>query len=578
MSHKFFLRIFFLIPILTILFSCAKAPKKIGVIYAVHGGQEVEKPQYMFDAVIQQFSYDKNHPIYQFVMWKRKNWPLVLNSPMSEYAKSFLRKYRFEYKRIGGIDPFYQITEKQLSNLKRELESNEEGLEFEVELGAWMGGSHPEYLPYPRFFLNPPPGGDKITYCGEGEKDGPWKDCNPNRYDVDGPVERLLQKGVSKIIVADMTVGGVRFSKTFEFVQRAKEVLDKWNNNHKKAIPLIWVNDYKNLMERSYPEKPEGWTRSLGIPDKDRHIPLEGYPNPIAEDIKLAELNVVGIEKRFNKSVSDADTAVLLLNHALHENDESFDPKINDTVLLNKNIKKILLQRHPTMKAENIIGAFFGVKELNPKNGLVERTRRMRGQTLGSAWLYESNKQLPTEEWGYRYWDALEYLKKRGAKHIVIAFPQIVTDSVLNLVEIYCQIAVEIGTRTWARFDEGDYKTYPLEGNPFPDYWGVWVNTKCGDEDCCFEMGGCDDGRPYPPPRQTPLKKARGMLDPSLAFDLSGYGHLGYDPAKGKPNPNKPVQNQYRGTWDLWIPINDDPQLAKILAKHIIDAAKGNLK
>lgn len=133
---------------------------------------------------------------------------MILNSPMSEYAVSFRRKYSFEYGRIGGIDPFHKITDKQLSDLKRELDNNKDGLVFETDLGTWMGGQYIEYLPYPRFFRNPPAGGDSITYCGEGEKDGQWEGCNPDRYDVDGQVEQLLKKRVSRIIVADMTVDG----------------------------------------------------------------------------------------------------------------------------------------------------------------------------------------------------------------------------------------------------------------------------------------------------------------------------------------------------------------------------------
>ena len=65
-------------------------------------------------------------------------------------------------------------------------------------------------------------------------------------------------------------------------------------------------------------------------------------------------------------------------------------------------------------------------------------------------------------------------------------------------------------------------------------------------QNCCFEMGGCNDSlRPYPPPRGTTA--ARAELDPSLTYDLSDYGHLGYNPASGAPNPNAPVQNQYTG-------------------------------
>jgi hypothetical protein len=86
-------------------------------------------------------------------------------------------------------------------------------------------------------------------------------------------------------------------------------------------------------------------------------------------------------------------------------------------------------------------------------------------------------------------------------------------------------------------------------------------------------MGGCADGRKYPPPRQTPIDKKMNSFDPSLAYDLSDYGHLGYDPAKGPPNPNAPVQDQYTGTWTMWTPPNDDPGVGKLLAKYVLNAA-----
>ena len=110
-------------------------------------------------------------------------------------------------------------------------------------------------------------------------------------------------------------------------------------------------------------------------------------------------------------------------------------------------------------------------------------------------------------------------------------------------------------------------------GHPFADYWGNWANTDCGGTPCCFEMGGCADGRPYPPPRQGALNQALSDLDPSLVFDNSDYGHLGYDPAIGPPDPNKPVQNQYTGTWDVFSTTDDDPRFGKMLAKHVLNAA-----
>ena len=48
---------------------------------------------------------------------------------------------------------------------------------------------------------------------------------------------------------------------------------------------------------------------------------------------------VDGVVKSFNKSVSPADTAVIFINHATREGNEVFDPKIDDTLLLDARIK-----------------------------------------------------------------------------------------------------------------------------------------------------------------------------------------------------------------------------------------------
>jgi hypothetical protein len=263
---------------------------------------------------------------------------------------------------------------------------------------------------------------------------------------------------------------------------------------------------------------------------------------------------------------------VAIFNHALHDWNEYFDPKVDDTLILNENIKSQLLDRHPEMDPDNIIGIIGGIKEYNPDADKEERTRPMRGETYGYFWLYESEKQMPTGEWGYHYWDGLEYLKERGVKHIAIAFGQNFIDNHLNLVELPNQIAKEIGYKTWYSWGTGDYSLYPTVGHPFADYWGIWVDTDCGGEECCFVMGGCGDGRPYPPPRQIPIDEPRGDLDPSLGFDVSEYGHIGYDPAAGTPDPDAPVQQQYTGTWDMYRPANDDPRVGQLLAKHVLNA------
>jgi hypothetical protein len=200
----------------------------------------------------------------------------------------------------------------------------------------------------------------------------------------------------------------------------------------------------------------------------------------------------------------------------------------------------------------------------------------MRGEDLGGAWLYESERGFPGGDHGYRYWEALDLLRERGVRHIVVIFSQIVVDSALNLVEVPNQIAKEIGTRTWLDADRLDKRLYPGVGHPFADYWGVWVNTACrvegnasATQPCCLQLGGCGPGRPYPPPRQTPSDVPREDTDPSLVFDLPAFGHLGYDPAQGPPSDEAPVQGQYRGTWAMWRPANDDPRMGRLLASQV---------
>lgn len=93
-------------------------------------------------------------------------------------------------------------------------------------------------------------------------------------------------------------------------------------------------------------------------------------------------------------------------------------------------------------------------------------------------------------------------------------------------------------------------------------------------QECCFEMKGCGDPlRPYPPVRQTPINVAMSDLDPLLVYDMSDYGHFGYDPALGSPDPNGPVQDQYTGTWALYTPPSDDPRVGQMLARHVLNAA-----
>ena len=265
--------------------------------------------------------------------------------------------YEVEYKRIGGRDLYHSLSEQQLADMKAELDVNPYGLAFEVDWAGFQCADRLEHYPYPRFIYYGPDGpgkGANCTYCGEKDPGGPWPDCDPERYNVDGPVERLLKKGVSRIIAVDWMMGGPRYSKTYDVVQMAKRALDDWNSKHGTSIPLLWINDYSNLMERSYPTKPAGWTASKGLPTEDSHVLLNGSTNPIASDSEVAALYVEAIEDGMSAAVPDVTTGVIILNHSMHaDNNELFDPKINDTLIINKNIKARLLGMHGFMKATN---------------------------------------------------------------------------------------------------------------------------------------------------------------------------------------------------------------------------------
>ena len=556
------------------------AERVVGVLFVIHGGAEDWSERGAFDTAAQLFSYDHNSAVYQRFLWDPRIWPRFMQ--FGNGAKEAL-KYGFEYGRIGGPSPFYNITRSQIRQLEQELaaRSKDLGVRFVVDTASWMAAD-PKHHPWPRLVYGPGTAqGQPLTWCGP--EDAPWADCDPQRHNVDGPIPRLLAQGVTEIVAVDMTVGGPRFSKTHDVISTLRRRLAAAAGEGNKPLPLRWLNDPADLMRDSYPAEPAGWTRSLGPPAVDRSVSLAGAPNPVVTSPVLALLHAEGIAERFNPAVAEADTGIVLLGHALRRYDEYFDPKIDDTLTLHRMIELELLRLYPELKQRRIVGAWAGDMVVNEQlvqspAGPYERSRPMRGENLGYAALYEQPGVLPDGKWGLRYWEALDYLREEGVKHIVVAFPQIVADSVLNLVEVPNQIGKEIGYRSWLYFDEGDYTRYPQAGHPFADYWGVWVETECRDGEstvpCCLELGGCADGRSYPPARQTPVDRRRNDMDPSLGYDLPAYGHLGYDPLEGKPSSEEPVQQQYRGSWAMWRPPNADPRMGALMAKQVLDALR----
>jgi len=556
--------------------------ERIGILYVSHGGNETYGEKHLWDATMQIFSYDQNSPVYQQIIWNAEYWPQILKFGN---ASKEIGKYSFEYKRIGGIDPYPKSkrqTTAELNSILNDYE-NQLGVDFIVDQMTWIS-SDPSKLANPRMLYYPGvPNGNLLRYCGS---DGPsWRFCDPNRYNVDGPVERMLKRGVDRIILIDLTTAGARFSKTYDVYTTARKVIHDYNQSQQTEITIEWINDPKELMLKSYPTEPKGWTRSSGSPEENPLLDYNEYPNPVIDDLRLAQFQVKGIEAEFDAEITLENTGVLMVNHGILSMNQVFDPKINDTLILNQNIKDLLLKKYPKMQAKNILGGWFGdmvknelVKPGPPAFTKLERTREMRGENLGYIFLHDTKNQKPQGDWKFRYWQALEQLRVNGVQHIVVVFPQIMENSVLNLVEVPNQIAKEIGYKNWSKIDQLDFKTYPEVGHPFADYWGIWVKKMCKvsseqeqSEPCCFKMGGCTNGQPYPPHRQAPLNERRDDLDPSLAFDVSHFGHLGYDSEFGMPSEIQPVQNQFTGTWSMWQVTEDHRAVAEFLADKVVE-------
>ncbi len=130
--------------------------EKIGVLYVVHGGMENNETQYMWDAAVLQFSFDHNHAVYKLVIWNSANWPMVLDTNVSDFTLKYLRMFEFEYERIGGTDPFNALSEQQLADMKTELDANTYGHTFEVEWAGYQCADRPANYPYPATFTMVP--------------------------------------------------------------------------------------------------------------------------------------------------------------------------------------------------------------------------------------------------------------------------------------------------------------------------------------------------------------------------------------------------------------------------------------
>ena len=77
------------VAILLMPFAEAKqAPRKVGVIYIVHGGTDEQDVSHTFDSSLQFFQYDPNNVIFKGIIWNPKMWPSVLGAKDSASASS----------------------------------------------------------------------------------------------------------------------------------------------------------------------------------------------------------------------------------------------------------------------------------------------------------------------------------------------------------------------------------------------------------------------------------------------------------------------------------------------------------
>lgn len=564
--------------------------EKIGVLYVIHGAGRGQHLSQFFDAAIQMASYDPNSSTYQHTIWEPENWPNVVPLADPERIASLLGLYRrstFEFTRLGNLQPALQITEARVASLRRELErlATSQNAEFVVDWVAWITGSDDiEHLPYPRFVYNRDGAAEMaMRYCGGpgdggAPPDGKWPQCDPERYNVDGPMDRLLAAGVDRIVLVDTTVGGPRFSKTLDVQDMLGRARDAILDGSDRTIPITWANDPTGLIAASYPAEPSGWTASMGPPQADRKVPLEGRGNPVTDDPRFAEIWTKGIVRAMSETVPAEKTGVLLIAHGIYPGNQVFDPKIDDTITLHENIQAALIERLPGLSAENILGGWEGIEQ--EADGIRQRTRAMRGEDLGHAYLYETDGAMPQGKWGLRYWEALERLKSNGVQHIVVAFTHSINTTTVTHVGLPNQIAKEIGYRSFKPVADLRIPWWPGYDSPFADHWPAGAQLLCRSSaipeaqatshECCYELAGCSQGRIYPEARQTAPDRPISRVDPALVFDVPPFGHLGFDPRAGAPDTDSPVQNQYTGTWSIWVPMDDDPDLARFLAQVVL--------
>lgn len=198
----------------------------IGVAFLVHGGFDKYSDGALWDSTLQIFSYDPNSFVYQKVIWNPAAWQMILqvgNAPKERH------KYAFELARIGGHDPAMDYSRAQLADMEKALQTAEDelGVRFITDYMNWIGDI--EHLAHPRaIYYTGIPDGTPVNFCGaQPDGSGGWPNCNPQRYNTDGTIDRMLAAGVEKIIVIDLTTSGVRFFKSNDVIRLSRSEIGR---------------------------------------------------------------------------------------------------------------------------------------------------------------------------------------------------------------------------------------------------------------------------------------------------------------------------------------------------------------
>ena len=179
---------------LGVIANATAAERTVGVLFVAHGGSEESSLGNTFDNSLQFFQYDPNNPIYNMMIWNPRMWPNVVKSEDSQdyaNASTQFKKYSFQIGRVGGKDFAPNVTDRQFEEMTRQLEilGKERGIRFVTDNANWLGSqTFIHRLAWPRYMYKSQIGTDTVlNYCGSEKDSGPWDNCNPERYNVDGP-------------------------------------------------------------------------------------------------------------------------------------------------------------------------------------------------------------------------------------------------------------------------------------------------------------------------------------------------------------------------------------------------------